>query len=68
MSRTVFDCARTPGDNCSLQMIGERNDVLAAAKQHLVSAHGADDNGDLDKNVTKVVDTHTQETPYSSWI
>jgi hypothetical protein len=68
MSRTVFDCARVPGDTCSVQMIGERNDVLAAAKQHLVSAHGHDDDSNLDQNVTNVVDSHQQETPYSSWI
>lgn len=67
MSRTVFDCGRVPGDTCSVQMVGERDDVLRAAKQHLVSAHGHDDNGDLDKNVTQVVDDHQQETPYASW-
>lgn len=68
MSRTVFDCARVPGDTCSLQMIGDRDDVLAAAKQHLVAAHAHDDDANLDKNVTNVVDSHQQATPYSSWI
>jgi Protein of unknown function (DUF1059) len=68
MSRTVFDCARVPGDTCSVQMIGERDDVLAAAKQHLVSAHGHQDDPSLDQNVTTVVDGHQQATPYSSWI
>ena len=68
MSRTVFDCARVPGDTCSVQMIGERDDVLAAAKQHLVSTHGHEDNSNLKQNVTNVVDTHQQATPYSTWI
>ncbi|HTP20985.1 MAG TPA: DUF1059 domain-containing protein [Solirubrobacteraceae bacterium] len=68
MSRTVFDCARVPGDTCSVQMIGERDDVLAAAKQHLVSAHGHEDNSNLQQNVANVVDTHQQATPYSTWI
>ena len=68
MSRTVFDCARVPGDTCSVQMIGERDDVLAAAKQHLVSAHGHDANGNLDQNVTNVVDSHNSATTYSTWI
>jgi hypothetical protein len=49
-------------------MIGERDDVLAAAKQHLVSAHGHDDNSNLAQNVTTVVDSHQQQTPYSTWI
>ena len=68
MSRTVFDCARVPGDTCSVQMIGERDDVLAAAKQHLVSAHGHEDNSNLDENVTNVVDSHQQATTYATWI
>ena len=68
MSRTVFDCARVPGDTCSVQMIGERDDVLTAAKHHLVSAHGHSDNSSLDQNVSTVVDGHQQATPYSSWV
>jgi hypothetical protein len=68
MSRTVFDCARVPGKTCSVQMIGERDDVLAAAKQHLVAAHGHDDNDALHQNVTTVVDGNEPPTPYSSWI
>ncbi len=68
MSRTVFDCARVPGDTCSVQMIGERDDVLAAAKQHLVSVHSHEDNSNLQQNVTNVVDAHQQATPYSTWI
>jgi hypothetical protein len=67
MSRTVFDCARVPGDTCSVQMIGERDDVLAAAKHHLVSAHSHSDDAKLEQNVATVVDGHQQATPYSSW-
>jgi hypothetical protein len=48
-------------------MIGERDDVLAAAKQHLVSTHGHTDDGNLDKNVTQVVDEHQQKKTYGSW-
>ena len=68
MSRTVFDCARVPGDTCSVQMIGERDDVLTAATQHLVSAHGHEAGPNLDQNVTTVVASHQQATPYSSWV
>jgi hypothetical protein len=68
MSRTVFDCARVPGDTCSLQMIGEKDEVLAAAQQHLVSAHGHQDGPELAQNVTKVVAEHEQATPYASWV
>jgi hypothetical protein len=67
MSRTVFDCARVPRDTCSVQIIGERDDVLNAAKQHLVSAHGHDDNDQLHQDVSRVVDQHQQEIPYDAW-
>lgn len=65
MSRTVFDCARVPADTCSVQISGDRDEVLAAAKQHLISTHGHEDNGTLEQNVTKVVDDH--QKPYDSW-
>jgi hypothetical protein len=48
-------------------MIGERDDVLAAAKQHLVSAHGKTDDSKLDQNLATVVDGHQQATTYSTW-
>jgi hypothetical protein len=68
LSRTTFDCARVPGKKrCSLQMTGEKKDVLAAAKQHLVSAHGHEAGAQLNKNVSKVLDDHEQTTPYSTW-
>ena len=66
MARTVFDCTRVPGDTCSLQMIGEKDEVLPAAKQHLVSAHNHDEGDQLHQNVTSALDDHA--TPYSSWI
>jgi hypothetical protein len=49
-------------------MVGEKNDVLAAAQQHLVSAHGHRDGPELEQNVTKVVNDHEQATPYASWV
>lgn len=67
MSRTVFDCARVPGKTCSVQLVGERDDVLEAAKQHLISAHNHADDDQLHNNVTTVVDAHQQEIPYDSW-
>jgi hypothetical protein len=66
MPRTVFDCARVPGKTCTLQMIGEKKDVLAAAKQHLISAHGIKRNAQLEKNLSQVVDEHTKR--YATWI
>ncbi len=66
MARTVFDCARVPGKTCTLQIIGDKKDVLPAAKQHLISAHGKRRSKVLDENVAKVVDDHVK--PYASWV
>lgn len=66
MARTVFDCARVPGKTCTLQIIGDKKDVIPAAQQHLVSAHGKRRGKALEANVTKVVDAHAK--PYSTWV
>ncbi|HUJ33945.1 MAG TPA: DUF1059 domain-containing protein [Solirubrobacteraceae bacterium] len=68
MTRTVFDCARVPGETCSIQISGERDDVLQAAQEHLVSAHGMTRDGKLEQNVATVVDEHRQTTLYGSWL
>ena len=60
MTRTVFDCARVPGETCSIQMVGERDEVVQAAQDHLVTAHGMTRDGKLEQNVTTVVDEHQQ--------
>jgi len=66
MARTVFDCARVPGKTCTLQIIGDKKDVLAAAKQHLVSAHKMRNGKALEENVTRVVNEHAKL--YSTWV
>jgi predicted small metal-binding protein len=68
MTRTVFDCARVPGETCSIQISGERDDVLQAAQDHLVSAHGLTEDGKLEQNVKTVVDEHRQTILYGSWM
>ena len=48
MGRVMADCRRWPSDNdCSLTIIGEENEVLDAAVQHAVSAHGHEDTPEL---------------------
>jgi predicted small metal-binding protein len=66
MARTVFDCARVPGKTCTLQIIGDKKDVLPAAKQHLMSAHGMRATAQLEENLNKVVEQHARR--YSSWV
>jgi hypothetical protein len=66
MATTVFDCARVPEKNCSVKIIGERDDVLRAAHDHLVSTHGLTAGGDLEQKVTRAVDEHQSGT-YGIW-
>ena len=69
MSRTLFDCGRVPGQTCSVQISGERAEVLAAAKHHLESFHKRADEGDLDQKIAKAVDEPAAEpTPYNTWV
>jgi hypothetical protein len=63
----VFDCARVPGKTCSVRLIGERNDVVIAARLHLVSVHGFEDGPRLEQNVNKAVDSEALSTPYITW-
>ncbi len=65
MNRTVFDCARVPGENCSVQMVGERDDVLRAAHDHLVSTHRMQAGDDLQQRVARAVDEEPQR--YGTW-
>ena len=67
MATVVFDCARVPGGTtCSVKIIGDRDDVLKAAHDHLVATHGLPADSDLHQNVKRVVDEHQAE-PYGMW-
>jgi hypothetical protein len=66
MTTIVFDCARVPEKNCSVKIIGERDDVLQAAHDHLATTHGLTAGGDLHQEVARAVDEH-QSTPYALW-
>ena len=48
MSRVMADCRRFESDNhCSLTIIGEEDEVMSAAAQHAVSAHGHTDSSEF---------------------
>jgi hypothetical protein len=48
MGRMIADCRRFESDNnCSLTIIGEEDEVLVAAAQHAVAAHGHADSPEL---------------------
>ncbi|WP_406692284.1 DUF1059 domain-containing protein [Saccharopolyspora sp. ID03-671] len=48
MTRKVADCRKAPSDiNCSLTISGEEHEVIRAAVEHAVSAHGHEDTPEL---------------------
>jgi hypothetical protein len=48
MGRKIADCRRFESDNnCSLTIIGEEDEVIAAAAQHASAAHGHEDTPEL---------------------
>jgi hypothetical protein len=52
MARLMADCRRFPSEsNCSLVIIGEENEVVAAAAEHAASVHGHPDTPELREQV-----------------
>jgi len=48
MARKIADCRRFESDSkCSLTIIGDEDEVIAAAAQHAVSVHGHEDAPEL---------------------
>jgi hypothetical protein len=48
MSRKVADCRDFPNEvGCTLTISGQEAEVIEAAAQHAVSAHGHEDNAEL---------------------
>jgi predicted small metal-binding protein len=48
MSRKVADCRDFPNESgCTLTISGEEDEVVVAAVQHAVAAHGHQDNDEL---------------------
>jgi hypothetical protein len=52
MSRVMADCRRFPSDtNCSLTIIGEKDEVVRAAAEHSVSVHGHEDSPEFREQI-----------------
>ena len=64
MARVMADCRRWPSDaNCSLTIIGEEDEVMEAAGQHAVSAHGHEDSQELRDQTRKLLEPEESYTP-----
>jgi hypothetical protein len=65
MATAVFECARTDEEkSCSVKIIGEHDDVVQAAHDHLVS-HGLTEGDALKEKVSAAVQEH--QTKYGIW-
>ena len=61
MSRVMADCRRYPSEsNCSLTIIGEEDEVVRAAAEHAISAHGHEDSADLRQEIRELLEPAEQ--------
>ena len=50
--RYVVDCREQPSENnCTLTIVGEREEVLKAAVEHAISSHGHADSDELHSGI-----------------
>ena len=57
MGRVMADCRRFPSEmNCSLTIIGEEDEVIQAAAEHSVSAHGHEDSPELRDQIRELLE------------
>jgi predicted small metal-binding protein len=56
MARKSIDCRNYPSDNdCSLKISGTEEEVLDAAVQHAVSAHGHRESAELRQEIRSML-------------
>jgi hypothetical protein len=57
----MVDCRRFPSEsNCSLTIIGETDEVVAAAAEHASSVHGHEDNPELRQQIRESLEPAEQ--------
>jgi Protein of unknown function (DUF1059) len=58
MSRKMADCRRFESDqNCTLTIIGEEDEVVAAAAQHAATVHGHADGPELREQLRAMLES-----------
>jgi len=63
MSRVMADCRRFESDNnCSLTIMGEPDEVVAAAAAHAVAAHGHADSAELHEQISAMLEPASSYT------
>jgi hypothetical protein len=57
MARKMADCRRFESDsNCSLTIIGEEDEVIAAAAQHAAAVHGHQDTPEFRQQLVAILE------------
>jgi hypothetical protein len=64
MARKIADCRRFESDNdCTLTIIGEEDEVITAAAQHAVAAHGHQDTPELRTQLQAMLESEDSYLP-----
>jgi len=64
MTRKIADCRRFESDNkCSLTIIGDEDEVVAAAAQHAAAVHGHDDTPQLRAQLRELLEPEESYRP-----
>ena len=64
MARMMADCRRFESDtNCSLTIIGEEDEVVAAAAQHAEAVHGHADTPEMRRQMVALLEPAENYTP-----
>jgi hypothetical protein len=64
MERKIADCRRFESDNnCSLTIIGDEDEVIAAAAQHAVAAHGHQNTPELRAQLQAMLEPEASYLP-----
>jgi hypothetical protein len=60
MARKFVDCREMPSEkNCSLYISGTEDEVVAAASEHAISAHGHEDTPELREEIRSALKDET---------
>ncbi len=64
MARKMADCRRFESESeCTLTIIGEEEEVVQAAAEHSVSAHGHTDSPELRDGIRRTLEDEAAYTP-----
>lgn len=62
--RKAIDCRRHPSEsNCSLRISGTEEEVLSAAAQHAITAHGHADTPELRAQLRTLLEDEEENAP-----